>query len=27
VLSLDEYQRIRRGGIQHKNLREWLSQG
>ena len=24
VLSLDEYQRINRGGIRHENLREWL---
>lgn len=24
VLSLDEYQRVSRGGIRHENLREWL---
>lgn len=24
VLSLDEYQRINRGGIRHEKLREWL---
>ena len=27
VLSLDEYQRVKRGGIMHGNLRDWLTQG
>ena len=27
VLSLDEYQRVKRGGIRHDNLREWLTTG